>query len=554
MKYALMILLAVGVMAGQTTNSNDNAARNTVTALPGKCQPGVQYYLLYGSTGTYICNIDGASYSKTGANLRDFISVKDFGAVNDCTNAACTGATDNTAAFNSLFASAPAGSTIYFPCSVTNGNYYVAGRLNFTGYHLYQGSNPNFNTPSCSVISGYGGAVAFSFKDARYSTLRDMNLTAINSTSVPKAVLGIGFSTNSANGQSFTCDHSWIQGWASTAVFYSIGAEQQVAENNCTLILSGGGGVAYYTDSTDSASVDSYGAGSNTSIHWSHCNIQDFTSPAVTDTHALVQILDNGVASTQNVSFRDCYLATNGDGGGTAYGSGFNIDKVTSGILIDHNRLENGIYFATIPNNVTGPTGLTITNNFLYGNASTLGFVNSTGSTSVTGYTERGNAFYGVSMTSVGSYIPVMYQSNVDAPYLVNFAGRTNSRVCSYNYLCAPVYNDLTGINGVVASIVTYTSTQIHTYQIGGYINITARATDVLNLQVSWYDEANVSHTQALYPVGTTSPNTGAVGFYVFTPIVIRAEYTNPITVSTILQTGGGTITYDVGATITMVN
>jgi hypothetical protein len=58
--------------------------------------------------------------------LRDFVSVKDFGAVGD-------GVTDNTTAYSNLIAAAPEGSTIYWPPGTYVGTFYSTKSLNLIG-------------------------------------------------------------------------------------------------------------------------------------------------------------------------------------------------------------------------------------------------------------------------------------------------------------------------------------------------------------------------------------------------------------------------------------
>ena len=82
-----ILFSALGLVQAQSTSLTDVAARNQITQLPGVCSAGVQYYLTVATStnpiGTYTCNKDNTTYSVAGANLRDFISIKDYGAVGD---------------------------------------------------------------------------------------------------------------------------------------------------------------------------------------------------------------------------------------------------------------------------------------------------------------------------------------------------------------------------------------------------------------------------------------------------------------------------------------
>jgi hypothetical protein len=93
----------------------------------------------------------------------------------------------------------------------------------------------------------------------------------------------------------------------------------------------------------------------------------------------------------------------------------------------------------------------------------------------------------------------------------------------------------------VAATLRVYTTLSVGTFQVGGYINITAVATDVIELRVKWTDEN--SHPQ--YAAIGADPAT--IGFSVSSPIYIRAKSGTLITVYDSLITGGGTITYDAG-------
>lgn len=109
---------------------------------------------------------------------------------------------------------------------------------------------------------------------------------------------------------------------------------------------------------------------------------------------------------------------------------------------------------------------------------------------------------------------------------------------------------DLTGQTTAVASVAAFTTAADGTYRVGGYLVITAVVTDVINFQVTWTDETNTSRTQTFAVMGTTTPNLSSTGFYPFNEAEIRVKASTTITVATVLTTGIGSITYDVGATI----
>ena len=87
-------------------------------------------------------------------------------------------------------------------------------------------------------------------------------------------------------------------------------------------------------------------------------------------------------------------------------------------------------------------------------------------------------------------------------------------------------------------------------FRVGGYINITAIATDVIQLQITYTDENNTSQTKAFYNQGTTTPGLSVLGNSSFPTMDIHCKNGTAITVSAILTTSSGTITYDCGARI----
>jgi hypothetical protein len=114
--------------------------------------------------------------------------------------------------------------------------------------------------------------------------------------------------------------------------------------------------------------------------------------------------------------------------------------------------------------------------------------------------------------------------------------------------------NDLTGQTGAttVTSYAVPGSTTFNTFRVGGYITVTAVSLDVIQLQVTWTDETSTSRTQSFFVQGATT-GIGTTGANPYSPIDIRVKKGTTITVATVLTTGTGSITYDVGATITQL-
>ena len=114
--------------------------------------------------------------------------------------------------------------------------------------------------------------------------------------------------------------------------------------------------------------------------------------------------------------------------------------------------------------------------------------------------------------------------------------------------------NDLTSQTGAttVTSYAVPGSTTFNTFRVGGYITVTAVSLDVIQLQVSWTDETSTSRTQSFFVQGATT-GIGTTGANSYSPIDIRVKKGTTITVATVLTTGTGSITYDVGANITQL-
>jgi hypothetical protein len=114
--------------------------------------------------------------------------------------------------------------------------------------------------------------------------------------------------------------------------------------------------------------------------------------------------------------------------------------------------------------------------------------------------------------------------------------------------------SDLTSLTAANASVSAFTnSNTTGTFRISPYLNITSVTTDVIQMQVNYTDENNVTRTAIFYPLGKTTAGLNAIGNNSFPSIDIRSRASTTITVTTSLTTGGGSINYDAGATITQL-
>ena len=116
---------------------------------------------------------------------------------------------------------------------------------------------------------------------------------------------------------------------------------------------------------------------------------------------------------------------------------------------------------------------------------------------------------------------------------------------------------DLLAQTAAASSVVSVTSPNDgnkHTYSLGGYLNITAVTLDVVQEQVTYTDENGTSQTETFFPPGLTSSGVGTIGNFPMATMNIRVNPNTAITIKTTLVTGSGSIGYDVGGTIQLLN
>lgn len=110
---------------------------------------------------------------------------------------------------------------------------------------------------------------------------------------------------------------------------------------------------------------------------------------------------------------------------------------------------------------------------------------------------------------------------------------------------------DLTAQGAAVSSVTTVTAPNdgsSHTYQVGGYVTITAISAGSLTLQATYTDETSTSRTQSFFGEGLTTAALSTTGGFAFPPMTIRAKQNTAITVLTTFT--GVSTTYDVGGVI----
>lgn len=128
-----------------------------------------------------------------------------------------------------------------------------------------------------------------------------------------------------------------------------------------------------------------------------------------------------------------------------------------------------------------------------------------------------------------------------------------NKNLISINVPTTQASADLTA-QTAAGNVTTFTvGASTATFNISGYINITAVTVDVIEMQVTYTDENSTSQTANFFTQGATSALLSAIGNSAYPPMTIRAKNGTVITVKTTLTTGTGSIAFDAGARITQL-
>lgn len=102
-------------------------------------------------------------------------------------------------------------------------------------------------------------------------------------------------------------------------------------------------------------------------------------------------------------------------------------------------------------------------------------------------------------------------------------------------------------------TVTTVTPSVAGTFQLSGWVSITAVATDVLQLQTTYTDENANAQTQTFFPQGLTSANLASTGAFTFPSMTIRSQAGSAITLKVVLTVGAGSAAYDAGGSILQV-
>lgn len=170
------------------------------------------------------------------------------------------------------------------------------------------------------------------------------------------------------------------------------------------------------------------------------------------------------------------------------------------------------------------------------------------------------NGFSGTVATSTTTPAITISQSSIasSTTATTQSANDNSTKIATTAYVVTAIANvpilvaraDSTAQTGADANVTSFTTSAIGTYRVGGYVTITAIATNTINFKVSYTDENSNAQTLTFFPQGLTSAALATTGAFAFPTMDIRVKSGVAITILTTV-TGIGTQTYDAGATIT---
>jgi hypothetical protein len=221
---------------------------------------GLHFIATGAGTGTGTAELSQTVEGK----LRQYISVKDFGAVGD-------GVANDTAAIQAAIVAVSTGTngggTVYLPRGnyLTTSTIYLPQAVALIG----DGRRPGplgpggiTNIEGSCIIGKHTGAAVVSMKGSAFCGLRHISLVGDQATT-PKTGLCLGRTTGGASAGRHHCEDIEVAGWFTAAAIYSIASEETTFVNVHGLVLGGGAKYCFYTSKDDDLSVDSLVSSSN---------------------------------------------------------------------------------------------------------------------------------------------------------------------------------------------------------------------------------------------------------------------------------------------------
>ena len=259
------------------------------------------------------------------------VNVESYGAQSDSYS-------DNSGPISQAMAAMHAGQTLYFPCT-RPGAYNISSPINFarlSGMQIRGASKQG-----CGLVYVGSGAQSsiYSFVGASNIEVTDLSLNVFGTAQAPQTVVLLGRTGPSAYSGSVAFNNVTIDGYASKALVYSIGSEQNTWMEPTMILRGGGASYVFYTSSVDDLGVASLPTVSNLSV-WMQNFVLIDSSSASASGHSL--IYDVGYSSAAgNHTYRDGYFASGSSGRGmTIYAAPGSVSWMA--LTIDSIRFENG--------------------------------------------------------------------------------------------------------------------------------------------------------------------------------------------------------------------
>jgi hypothetical protein len=370
-----------------------------------------------------VVRTDGANYFAT-FTVSPWINVQSsgIGLIND-------GSADQSSRLNTYLASPPpAGTTLFFPC-VNGLNYVFANPIKFAAglNYVFAGGNSTSAT-SCRLQYTGSGNYGFGFVDAPNTTLYSAVFYCSNGGSPPKTCVAMGQSPSGGTAViQTTCYSCAINGYASVALWYSIGAEEQYWPDMKVNYNGGGAACGLYTNYNDAQTIGpspGFLARSNTRLTFDNMHWVNQQSSALA--HMFCLYNNGGSGNTGDITLKDGYIAgwttLNTDTAGVYFA-----ESGIGGVTIENLRDENHAYLADVASGVN-LYDISIIHNRL-ANSSASGFIHAGGAGTFTNFFANTNDFVTSSLqSSVGDALPgLVKNSHVTEPFVVTVGSIDNS-------------------------------------------------------------------------------------------------------------------------------
>lgn len=305
-----------------------------------------------------------------------------------------------------------------------------------------------------------------------------------------------------------------------------------------------GSGIALGINCTAS-SFGSFGAGQNVNVSNSNYNFGVGVSLSI------------GTSADQSIIFGQSISIGNGSSSALAIFGGIGTSSLNSLCIgnsssIGNSASSSSLYGASsLIHNSSNASGIFGYNNSIAASCSNSYIFGASNSIAHAGVYILGSGISSGATNTLYIGLSGSVGIQMDNSSNVTFPGKVTSYkgISTAGFGLSPVVAsaDTTGQTSAVNPVCTFTPGSNGTFEVGGYLTVTAVATDVITLEVTYTDETNTGRTLILLSgISTTGVNNAS-------SMTIRAKAANAITVKTVLTVSSGSITYDVGAWIRQI-